>query len=101
MIKGCQKKVIWIRNTESELFDQAYFILSDAAQTGSKTENDIIKEAKQIIARSPVKGYWGEETIEKKTERSRASQIRRLKILFFAFGCAVGAIPPIALLLIL
>ena len=101
MIKGCQKKVIWIRNTESELFDQAYFILSDSAQVGNKTENDIIKEAKQIIARSPMRGYWDDGVAVKKAEKMKEARIKRAKMLFFALGCAVGAIPPLVLMLLL
>ena len=38
MIKGCNKRVIWIRNTENELFEQAYFILSDSARVNDRSD---------------------------------------------------------------
>lgn len=100
MIKGCNKRVIWIRNTENELFEQAYFILSDSARVGERSEGDIIKEAKKIINDSPVCNYWEEPRAARKyNERLAASRTRRGKILFFALGFALGAIPAVLLLI--
>ena len=48
MIKGNQKKVIHIKNTESRIFDEAYFILKEGIAL-SVPENDIINEANRII----------------------------------------------------
>ena len=27
MIKGCKKKIIYLKNTDSDIFDEAYFVL--------------------------------------------------------------------------
>ena len=89
MIKGCQKKVIWMRNTESELFDEAYFILSEYACKKESKESDIVKEATRIIDSSPVSSYWEKEDIPvKKTKRAVLNAVNTV---FFAIGCLLGA----------
>ncbi|MBR2459616.1 MAG: hypothetical protein IKB34_00080 [Clostridia bacterium] len=104
MIKGCTKKVIWMRNTESELFDEAYFILSEAASKGEARESDIVKEAKRIIARSPVANYWETDPDSKSAganshnstqsfgekKRRRAAGSLGGKALLFFIGLAIG-----------
>ncbi len=61
MLKGCQKRVIWVRNPESKWFDEAYFILSDSPESEEKIskEHDMVKEANKIIAASPFASYYG------------------------------------------
>lgn len=90
MIKGCEKRVVWLRNTESELFEQAYFILSDAAYEKKKTEGDVVSEAKRIIAQTPITGWWEEPP--EKNEKRRHSTVSA-KLVFFALGLSVGALP--------
>lgn len=49
--KGTQKKMIMLKNTGSEYFDEAYFIIKDGvARSDSECENDMIKEANRIIS---------------------------------------------------
>ncbi len=50
VIKGCQKNVVWIRSTESELFEEAYFIISDKVKRKHISENDMVSEANRLIA---------------------------------------------------
>ena len=47
MIKGCQKNIIFLKNTESELFDEAYFVMKPNAP--QKSEKDIIWEATRLV----------------------------------------------------
>ncbi len=47
MVKGYQKKVVFLKNTGSEFFDEAYFVVCDSPSTHS--EGDIISEANRII----------------------------------------------------
>lgn len=47
MIKGCQKKIIFLKNTGCELFEEAYFIMKDCAI--DKGESDIVLEATKIV----------------------------------------------------
>ncbi len=55
MIKGCQKKIIHLRNTGSPYFEEAYFILKDNGNT-LQHENDMVKEALKIAEASLPEG---------------------------------------------
>ena len=68
MIKGCKKNVVWLRSTGNEMFEEAYFILSDKKENSKACETDMLKAASKLIAESPVAGYFGEEPA-KKTEK--------------------------------
>ena len=47
MIKGCQKKIIFLKNTGCDLFEEAYFIMKDCAI--DKGQSDIVLEATKIV----------------------------------------------------
>ena len=47
MVRGCQRKVIFLKNTESKIFSEAYFIVDDKAP--DVCEADMIREANRII----------------------------------------------------
>ena len=47
MVRGCQRKVIFLKNTESKIFSEAYFIVDDKARDAS--ESDMVREANRII----------------------------------------------------
>jgi hypothetical protein len=59
MIKGCKKNVVYVRNMESDLFREAYFILSDDFEEKERSEPDMIAEANRIISETPVASYFG------------------------------------------
>ena len=48
MIKGCQKKIIHIKDTKSTIFAEAYLVLKPCAEQLA-SERDIIAEANEII----------------------------------------------------
>lgn len=48
-MKGCQKKVIFLKNTGSYLFDEAYFIISKEGERCPVSEDSMISEANRII----------------------------------------------------
>jgi len=98
MIKGCQKKVIWMRNTESDLFDEAYFILSERADKRACTESDMIKEAGRLIGLSPVSGYWGAKADTPLRSPKREKHMGG-RLTSFLLGFAAGAIPLMTVLL--
>ena len=105
VIKGCHKKVIWIRDTESDIFDEAYFILSDEACKRSICESDMIKEARRLVSASPVGNYWSDVDTGAGAAGNGvyAKQSRRLllvKTVYFALGFSVSAVPLLALLLL-
>ena len=47
MVRGCQRKVIFLKNTESEIFSEAYFIVDGRSPKVSET--DMVREANRII----------------------------------------------------
>ncbi len=47
--KGCEKRMIMLKNTGSELFEEAYFILN-TKKSSHVSNNDMIKEANRIVA---------------------------------------------------
>ena len=50
MVRGCQKKIIVMKNISSSFFDEAHFILKDsAAGKPLIDEGDMIAEAHRII----------------------------------------------------
>jgi hypothetical protein len=56
MIKGCQRKIIYLKDTGSNAFDEAYFILKSDAEDGVSRGLDLVGEAKRIAAgASPVR----------------------------------------------
>lgn len=50
MIKGCERRMIKIENTESDLFESAYFIIKQNAQLPKKKRrDDMLREAARIV----------------------------------------------------
>ena len=54
MVKGVSKQVIVVHSPDKELFDQAIFILKDGAVRQGISEEQLLKEAQQVI-RGPQK----------------------------------------------
>ncbi len=78
MIKGCLRNVIVVKDTGSDLFEEAYFIVS---AKGGRENCDLLCEAKKIIARKA--GNCG---------RERTRRISLPSILFgFLFGAVFSA----------
>ena len=55
MVKGCKKNMIWLKNTGSELFEEAYFIVSEEHSTTLQDENVLLKEANRIVAENQLR----------------------------------------------
>lgn len=57
-MRGYQKKVVCLKNTGSDLFEEAYFILKSTDEEGSfeKRQEILIKEASRIIEDSLCNG---------------------------------------------
>ena len=49
MIKGCKKRMIFIKDTKSDFFEEAYFILKGDVDYIDTTESDIVRAATMII----------------------------------------------------
>ena len=49
MVRGCQKKIIYLKSTGSEVFDEAYFVVSDKTPNEKMGECDMVQEANRIL----------------------------------------------------
>jgi hypothetical protein len=83
MLKGCQKRVLWIRNIESDCFEEAYFIVSDKPTVKKVTENSMVSEANRIISEYPITNYFGTEAVSKREKKTKNTFMR---IKWFLFG---------------
>ncbi len=72
-MKGCQKNVILVKGKESELFEEAYFIMKDTERPRSTA--DIVAEARRII-----------ETEDMSAAPLSVKLNRKKKLLFFLIG---------------
>ena len=48
MVRGCQKKIVYLKSTGSEVFSDAYFVVRDGA-LADMCECDMVKEANRIL----------------------------------------------------
>ena len=51
-MRGYQKKVIFLKDTGSSLFDEAYFVISRKGEEAELCKSDMIFEANRIIKES-------------------------------------------------
>lgn len=82
-MKGCQRKVIFLKNTGCELFDEAYFIISREGEREDISEDNIVTAATEIISRHIE--------VEGKEKRSKKIRLALLITLPFLLGCALSA----------
>lgn len=52
-LRGCQRKIILLKGTDSQIFDEAYFLLRRGAETFGNAE--IIREAERIVNRNTTR----------------------------------------------
>ena len=87
MLRGCQKKIIVMKNTGSPMFDEAYFILSENALRAHASERDMINEANRIIREGGDGGGFS-----RRTQSLRAAALLlSLALLILAVGFLVRA----------
>ncbi len=84
MIKGIQRNMVVLKNTESRVFEEAYFVLRDDRDRGMK-KSDMIAEANRIITENLIGP-------DRKNDKTKAKRERRLKLVFFLLGILCGAL---------
>ena len=89
MVRGCQKKIIYLKNTDSGVFDEAYFLVSDSALGKEMDERDMIAEANRILDEC----IFNEEI--KSTKRKFSDFVKR-KIIPVTLGIMIGIIRVLA-----
>ena len=85
MLRGCQKKIVFLKNTGSKIFDEAYFVISDKENIRDVTEPDLIAEANRIIEENVWYKSVGEET-------SFVRKILKNRIVVFVLGATISLI---------
>ena len=78
MLRGCQKKIVFLKNTGSKHFDEAYFVISEEGE--KSTPPDLIKEANRIIDEN----VFGKEKTDIK--ESLIKKIFKNRIIIFILG---------------
>ena len=51
MVRGCQRKIIYLKNTDSQAFDEAYFLINEE-RSRTMGEKELIREANRIVEES-------------------------------------------------
>lgn len=87
-MKGCQKKIILLKGTESALFEEAYFIIKETEIPSCK--NDMIAEACRIIEANDL------SAAPKSVKLSR-----KKKLAYFLYGALFASLTEIAVYILL
>ena len=79
-MRGTQRRVIYLKNTGSDMFDEAYFVIKENAPRTDMPagENDLIKEADRII----------NEHIGRKSKKIKGNLLKDISILLTGFAIA-------------
>ncbi len=89
MIKGCSRKMIVIKDTGSDFFDEAYFILKPQGKSGKiKSEHEFVNEANRIISQSIIKGF--ENSTKDLSEKKNRRGLAMFLLGFFACAAVCG-----------
>lgn len=75
-MRGCERRIIMLKGTSSEIFDEAYFLLRKDFKN-DEGENEIVDEARRIVSLN--------------TTKRRQKGIFKKNWLFFAAGAFLGA----------
>ena len=84
VVRGCQKRIVYLKSTGSEVFSDAYFVVRDNALSDI-CECDMVKEANKIL----------DECVsldEKMSLGQTVFEIVKRKIIPFLLGTVVGMI---------
>ena len=74
-MKGYQRKVIFLKNTGSPYFDEAYFVVSREGICASVEQSDMVLEANRII----------NESLEDSATRIRRERVKRRRDFLIPF----------------
>ena len=83
-MKGCQRKVIFLKNTGSDMFDEAYFVVSRDCENEKICEDSMIAAANRIINDSIE--------LDKEKKKKRILKLVLKNLLPFAVGVGLSAL---------
>ena len=82
MIKGCERRMIKIENTDSDFFESAYFIIRQNATLPKKARrDDMMREAARIVS----------DKTEPAKKRSSSKRVWLERAAIFAAGVIISA----------
>lgn len=84
MVKGCQKKIIHLRDTGSDLFEEAYFIIRPGKAALRASETDMVREARRILENNRLG--------ERRPSSDRRKRKRRGALILFSLGAASSGV---------
>lgn len=70
MVRGCQKRVVFLKNTGSKMFDEAYFIVSDDRAPTGVGQEEMLDEAHRIISETAVVHSCGRVSLKRRLRRA-------------------------------
>ena len=84
MIKGCNKRVVVVKDTGNSVIEEAFFILKPGCETGSVSSDNILKHANSILGRSAYAGRFSGMNVSSKENKGKYT-------LSFWLGVFIGA----------
>ena len=89
MIKGVQRRIVEVKLDGSKAYESACFILRQGAGAETKSESELVDEAKRIVG-----------ALEPKKRKKAGKIIGKLllSLLLLVIGCAIGFLLSFALL---
>lgn len=84
-MRGCERKIIMLKGTDSEIFDEAYFLIRRDFKE-SVRGGEMVSEAQRIV--------------ECNTTKHRRARGKKRERISFAIGLAVGVVIGVILLII-
>ena len=52
MVRGYQKRIIYLKNTKSRYFDEAYFVVKEDSTNSGVPHSELVEEANRIIEKT-------------------------------------------------
>ena len=95
MIKGCNKRVIVMKDTGSEVIEEAFFILKPHSVKGSFSETEIMKHANSILEKSCYSTAFSPLSMNTVSGAKRSGSVS------FLWGMALGVVFSAVIFLVL
>ena len=92
MIKGCQRRIIMVKDTNSKYFDSAYFVLRNDLEPSAK-DSEMMSEARRMIGSyAPHRGAAAYPSARQRKRRISAALAILLSVGMFLAGAALVAL---------
>ncbi len=88
MIKGCQRRIIMVKDTKSRCFDAAYFVLKGDLPQGT-SEADMLSEANRVIDACSLAEY---ALAKGRSSREYSSKGRRRGVIALTLCSGLGIV---------